>query len=122
MCAGGVLAYLVLIPVIKFFGDGLRRGRLRRARCRSAEMTPDDIRSAYILYIGAGAVAAGGIISLLRSLPTIWASLLEGLKDFAAGAAAGRRASHRSRSVDEGRRHRQPGADRSRSCWRGRCT
>ena len=39
-------------------------------------MTPDDIRSAYILYIGAGAVAAGGIISLLRSLPTIWSSLL----------------------------------------------
>ena len=51
-------------------------------------MTPDDIRSAYVLYIGAGAVAAGGIISLLRSLPTIWGSLLEGLKDFRGGAAA----------------------------------
>ena len=33
-------------------------------------MTPGEIRDAYILYIGAGAVAAGGIISLLRSLPT----------------------------------------------------
>ena len=50
------------------------------------EMAPDDIRSAYVLYIGAGAVAAGGIISLLRSLPMIWASLLEGLKDFRGGA------------------------------------
>ena len=49
------------------------------------EMSPDDIRSAYILYIGAGAVAAGGIISLLRSLPTIWSSLREGLKDFRGG-------------------------------------
>ena len=39
------------------------------------DMSPDDIRSAYILYIGAGAVAAGGIISLLRSLPTIWHGL-----------------------------------------------
>ena len=43
-------------------------------------MAPDEIRGAYILYIGAGAVAAGGIISLLRSLPTIWRSLLEGLQ------------------------------------------
>ena len=55
-------------------------------------MAPDEIRGAYVLYIGAGAVAAGGIISLLRSLPTIWRSLLEGLKDFRGGAAArGRR-------------------------------
>ena len=37
-----------------------------------SEMSPDDIRGAYVLYIGAGAVAAGGIISLVRSLPTIW--------------------------------------------------
>ena len=50
------------------------------------DMSPDDIRGAYILYIGAGAVAAGGIISLLRSLPTIWSSLLEGLKDIRGGA------------------------------------
>ncbi len=52
------------------------------------EMAPDEIRGAYVLYIGAGAVAAGGIISLLRSLPTIWGSLREGLKDFRGGAAA----------------------------------
>ena len=80
MCAGGVLAYLVLIPMIKFFGDGADRRRSRRARCRSREMSPDEIRNAYVLYIGAGAVAAGGIISLLRSLPTIWRGLREGLQ------------------------------------------
>src|SRR5437762_7284243 len=51
-------------------------------------MSPNQIRSAYVLYIGAGAVAAGGIISLLRSLPTIWHGLKEGLKDFRGGAAA----------------------------------
>jgi uncharacterized oligopeptide transporter (OPT) family protein len=51
-------------------------------------MSPDEIRGAYILYIGAGAVAAGGVISLLRSMPTIWNSLKEGLKDFRGGAAA----------------------------------
>ena len=40
MCAGGVLAYLVLIPAIKFFGDGLDRRRSRRAPCRSATWRP----------------------------------------------------------------------------------
>ena len=88
MCAGGVLAYLVLIPAIKFFGSGLTTA-LAPGTVPIGEMGPDDIRGAYILYIGAGAVAAGGIISLMRSLPTIWSSLLEGLKDFRGGAAAG---------------------------------
>ena len=40
-----------------------------------SDMSPGEIRSAYVLYIGAGAVAAGGIISLFRSLPTIWHGL-----------------------------------------------
>jgi putative OPT family oligopeptide transporter len=81
MCGGGVLAYLVLIPMIKFFGQGLP-GALEPGRIPISSMTPDQVRGAYILYIGAGAVAAGGIISLLRSLPTIWRGLRAGLKDF----------------------------------------
>ncbi|MEP6709979.1 MAG: OPT/YSL family transporter, partial [Verrucomicrobiota bacterium] len=44
-------------------------------------MAPDDVRGAYVLYIGAGAVAAGGIISLVRSLPIIWHGLKGGLAD-----------------------------------------
>jgi uncharacterized oligopeptide transporter (OPT) family protein len=51
-------------------------------------MSPGQIRNAYILYIGAGAVAAGGIISLGRSLPTIWHGVKEGLKDLRGGASA----------------------------------
>ena len=51
-------------------------------------MTPNDVRDAYVLYIGAGAVAAGGIISLLRSLPLIWHGLKAGLADFRGGHAA----------------------------------
>ena len=43
-------------------------------------MTPDDIRSAYMLYIGAGAVAAGGIISLVRSLPIILHGIRSGCR------------------------------------------
>ena len=85
MCAGGVLAYLVLIPAIKFFGAGLTQP-LAPGTMPIGDMSPDDIRGAYILYIGAGAVAAGGIVSLLRSMPTIWSSLREGLKDLRGGA------------------------------------
>lgn len=78
MCGGGVLAYLVLIPAIKFFGDGLA-APLAPGTIPIREMGPSEIRSAYILYIGAGAVAAGGIISLLRSLPLILHGIRESL-------------------------------------------
>src|ERR1051326_1194886 len=82
MCAGGVLAYLVLIPMIKFFGASLGAplppetgGQLIK------NMSPNAIRNAYVLYIGAGAVAAGGIISVFRSLPIIWHGIRGGLRD-----------------------------------------
>lgn len=87
MCAGGVLAYLVLIPAIKFFGTGSTVA-VAPGTIPISEMSPGAIRDAYVLYIGAGAVAAGGIVSLLRSLPTILASIREGLKDFQGGATA----------------------------------
>ena len=63
MAAGGVLAYLVLIPAIEFFGEAAT-GAIPPGTMPIRDMGPDDIRGAYILYIGAGAVAAGGIISL----------------------------------------------------------
>ena len=78
--AGGVLAYLVLIPLIKFFGDHLS-APLAPGTQLISEMSPHAIRSAYVLYIGAGAVAAGGIISLFRALPTILQGVKGGLHD-----------------------------------------
>jgi putative OPT family oligopeptide transporter len=88
MAAGGVLAYLVLIPMIKFFGDGLTTVLAPEAGGKLiSEMSPDDIRGAYVLYIGAGAVTAGGLISLFRSLPTIWHGLRGGIKDIRAGGS-----------------------------------
>src|SRR6187549_2618171 len=57
MCAGGVLAYLVLIPMIKFFGDAMPNA-VAPGKVPIGEMSPGDIRGAYVLYIGAGAVAA----------------------------------------------------------------
>ncbi|HTG34359.1 MAG TPA: oligopeptide transporter, OPT family [Thermoanaerobaculia bacterium] len=97
MCAGGVLAYLVLIPAIKYFG-GVATGVIAPGTMPISEMSPNDIRGAYVLYIGAGAVAAGGIISLFRSLPTIWHGLQGGLADFRGrtGAAQGGRATPRT--------------------------
>jgi putative OPT family oligopeptide transporter len=55
-----------------------------------SEMNPAQLWSAYIRYIGAGAVLAAGLITLARTLPTIVASAREGLKDFGGGAAVER--------------------------------
>jgi putative OPT family oligopeptide transporter len=81
MMGGGVLAYLVLIPAIKYFGGGLAAPLAPDTAHLIKDMTVGQIQKAYILYIGAGAVAAGGIISLARSLPTIWHGLKGGLAD-----------------------------------------
>lgn len=83
MCAGGVLTYLVLIPLIKFFGEGLS-APLAPSATLIADMGPNQIRSDYVLYIGAGAVAAGGIIALIRSLPLIWHGLRGSFGDLGA--------------------------------------
>ena len=81
MAAGGVLSYLVLIPAIKFFGSGWTVPLAPETANLIRDMDVAQIQKAYILYIGAGAVAAGGIISLVRSLPLIWGGLKGGLAD-----------------------------------------
>jgi len=81
MVAGGVLAYLVLIPAIKYFGGGWMTPLAPETTHLIKDMSVSQIQKGYILYIGAGAVAAGGIISLFRSLPVIWSGLKGGLAD-----------------------------------------
>jgi putative OPT family oligopeptide transporter len=81
MFGGGVLSYLVLIPAIKYFGAGLAAPLAPEAAHLIKDMSVSQIQKAYVLYIGAGAVAAGGIISLFRSLPLIWQGLKGGLAD-----------------------------------------
>jgi len=83
MVAGGVLASWVLIPAIKLFGDGLA-APLFPATKLIHDMSPAEIWKSYILYIGAGAVATGGIISLFQALPTIFSSLRSGIADILA--------------------------------------
>jgi putative OPT family oligopeptide transporter len=88
MMAGGVLSYLVLMPLIRFFGEHLTTP-LFPADKLIAGMSNGEIRSNYIYYIGAGAVAAGGIISLARAMPTIigtFAAAIKGLGAHGVGA------------------------------------
>jgi OPT family oligopeptide transporter len=87
MMAGGVLSALLLVPLIRFFGEA-STAVVAPAGKPIAAMSPGEIHNAYILYIGAGAVAAGGIISLFTSLPLIWHGLRAGFTDFKAAARA----------------------------------
>ncbi len=80
MVGGGLLSWLVLIPAIALFGEG-RALPLYPATVPISEMSPDDIWSRYIRYIGAGAVAAGGIINLIKALPTILDSFAASFRD-----------------------------------------
>ena len=82
--AGGVLAYLVFIPLIHFFGDGLSTPLLSPDGALIRDMGPDELHRTYVLYIGAGAVATGGLISLLRSLPAIVRAFQRSVRTFLA--------------------------------------
>jgi putative OPT family oligopeptide transporter len=83
MVAGGVLSSFVLIPAIRLFGDPLTTP-VPPGTQLIKNMSEDEIWHDYVLYIGAGAVAAGGIISLFQALPLILSSIKSGLSDIRA--------------------------------------
>ena len=98
MFAGGVLSWLVLLPLLSILGATINvpfppihpnfaNNPATGMAFKISEMSPAQLWSAYIRYIGAGAVLAAGLITLGRTLPTIVASAREGIKDF--GAATG---------------------------------
>src|SRR5437763_17090493 len=106
MFAGGVLSWLVLLPLLSILGayipvpfppihPNFATGGAGGGPLKISEMGPSDLWSAYIRYLGAGAVLAAGLITLARTIPTIVAAAREGIKDFSAGAGA------RSRSRTE---------------------
>lgn len=70
MLGGGILSWLVLMPLLSFLGNDVLNG-----------MDSFKIWSNYIRYIGAGAVAAGGIISLIKSLPLIFTTFSKAIKE-----------------------------------------
>jgi putative OPT family oligopeptide transporter len=81
MLVGGILGWLVFIPLIAFIGSGLSNPLFPSTKLLISQMEPSDIWSNYIRYIGAGAVACGGIISLFKSIPVISESFKLGFKE-----------------------------------------
>lgn len=78
MLGGSIIAWFVLIPLIKFFGTGLSTAIFPSTKLIS-QMSAMEVWSNYIKYIGAGAVAMGGFISLAKSLPTIITSFKQAM-------------------------------------------
>jgi putative OPT family oligopeptide transporter len=76
--AGGVFSWMVMMPAIKFFGS-LVPNPIYPSPIPIAQMTSDQLWNYYIRYIGAGAVAAAGLITLMKTLPTIVSALKAGL-------------------------------------------
>ena len=100
MVAGGVLAWLGLLPLLTILGQFITEPfppihpnfALNPATGRPfliSEMDPGQLWSAYIRYIGAGAVLAAGILTLVRTIPTIVSSARGSLRDITGGSAAG---------------------------------
>ncbi|HEY0564158.1 MAG TPA: oligopeptide transporter, OPT family [Terriglobales bacterium] len=83
--AGGVVAWLVVMPAIKFFGGN---SVIYPGTVPVNTMTPPQLWGTYIRPMGAGAVAAAGIITLAKTVPTIVAALKAGFADLKKGAEA----------------------------------
>ncbi len=87
MFAGGVLSWLVLLPLLSIMGNYMTVPfpPVPASGLRIDQMSAQQLWSAYIRYTGAGAVLASGIITLCRTIPTIVSSFRDSMKDFGAG-------------------------------------
>src|SRR5690625_5157193 len=82
MLAGAVLGWIGIIPLISYIGD-FANTVIYPGEIPISEMNYHDIWESYLRYIGAGAVAFGGIVGLIKTLPTIYSSFIGALKGFA---------------------------------------
>ncbi len=85
MFSGGIISWLILMPLIKLFGGGLTEPFAPAADVLIRDMSSSAMWGSYIRYIGAGAVAAAGIISLVKSLPLIVNTFRDAMKDLKGG-------------------------------------
>ena len=88
MFAGGVLSWLVLLPLLSASSGNYMTvpfPPVPASGLRIDQMSPGQLWSAYIRYTGAGAVLASGLITLARTIPTIVSSFRDSVKDFSAG-------------------------------------
>lgn len=79
MVGGGLLAAFVISPIIAFIGASTVTP-IYPGTIPIAEMDPTAIWKNYIKYMGAGAVATGGVLGLIRAFPSIWHSLTASIK------------------------------------------
>ena len=78
MVGGGLLSWLVIIPAIAYWGEGRALPLYPETVLTIDQMAPGTLWTRYVRYIGAGAVATGGLITLIRSIPTMIASFKVG--------------------------------------------
>ncbi len=81
MVAGGVLSWFVLIPLFTMLGNGLAAAFPPETTQLISTMSAQDIWGHYIRYIGAGAVTFGGLMTLIKTLPTIISAFKDSFKD-----------------------------------------
>ena len=94
LASGGVLSWLGLIPLISIFVSDAQITRdLKNLGFTDAWMAGHShaewIYRAYVRYIGAGAVACAGVMTLIKTMPTIVSAFRESIKSFGAGAEKG---------------------------------
>jgi putative OPT family oligopeptide transporter len=92
LVAGSLVSSIVLIPLIAWIGAGLATPLYPETQQVIAEMTTTEIWSRYVRYIGAGAVAVAGILTVLRGLPTMagaFAAVVRGMRKSGGSALAG---------------------------------
>ena len=82
MVGGGLLSWLILIPGIAYWGDARAVPLYPETDNLIRDMSPGLIWTRYIRYIGAGAVATGGLITLIKSIPTMIESFRIGTQQF----------------------------------------
>ncbi|MBU4443566.1 oligopeptide transporter, OPT family [bacterium] len=80
MVAGGLLSWLVMIPALAYYGDAVAHPIFPATVKLITDMDPHEIWTTYIRYIGAGAVATAGFITLIKSIPTIVSSFKIGIQ------------------------------------------
>ncbi|MHC1767909.1 MAG: OPT family oligopeptide transporter [Verrucomicrobiia bacterium] len=83
MFSGSLISAIVLTPIIALVGAGLTTPLFPETTTTIASLTPGQVWSRYVRYIGAGAVAAAGIVAVARALPTMWtsfAAVMRGLR------------------------------------------
>ncbi|MCI0450977.1 MAG: oligopeptide transporter, OPT family [Candidatus Latescibacteria bacterium] len=79
MVAGSLISAMIFIPLIAHFGEYITMPLFPETTKPISQMSADEIWSRYIRYIGAGGVAAGGILTIIRTLPTMVGAFRTGL-------------------------------------------